>query len=633
MAEITEPDDQINLEGLQSSICVRLAALSEIADTPTEFANSSTQVTSDSLGFGDGTWIPALVNVQGWLRLDKDLEIVPAEVFIPRLVEALGGDVDDDMTTADDAVTLTESGLAQLDDRLDLAMQHQGTFIEAYNEETGTRASATAAWADAWGEDEDDEEDSVGVVQATTEAWHILTFLNSDLNLTPSYQRGDVWSASMRQRLIESILRGIPLPSIILLRPDDPTIPYEVVDGKQRLTAILRFVGRHPRAIAYAEALTEKHPDGVDMVRLLSHDYPKFRREWKTIHHVSINTTVEQEYFLPFKLRNRPKSLKGFPSPIDGVWGKYYSQILNVKVGVEKSEVLVKQIFETAPKYKIPVIEYTSTHPRQIHEVFNLYNRQGVHLNAEEIRNAIYHELEITRALLVAGGDADIENANVPALRRIEPQMRALARNVTEYRFSPTRYRRTKIMSWVVATLLHETAEGGSLPSTAKHIDTFLDRITDAPADPMRGAGTLEDLFKWIAASVEWHAGAGDETWSPSFQSSLSRGGWQELQLVGSITGVAIVFAAHPDTAEDMLEGASEDLYEGSQTSRAGWDKSAWARPPKTQTREQWQCIANIASAVVEVTGADKHAAHQALVRNYGSSGVAALLAQAKTYA
>lgn len=629
---IDESDEQINLEGLQSSICVRLASLSAVSDTPNEFANSSTQFTSDAIGYSDGTWIPALVSVQGWLRFERDLEVSPADVFIPTLVEALGGDTDDDIVIIDGVATLTESGLAQLDDRLDRAVQHQETFTEAYGEETGTRASATAAWAEAWGQDEDDaDDDAVGVVQATTDSWHISTFIKTNMNLTPSYQRGDVWSTAMRQKLIESILRGIPLPSIILLQPEDPDLPHEVVDGKQRLTAILRFAGKHPRAIAYAQELDEKHP-GHNMVTLLQEDYPKFRNAWKAIHHTAINAAVEQEHFLPFKLRKRPKSLKGTKSPIDGVWGKYYSQISDVKVGVDRSKVLVSQIFETAPKYKIPVIEYTSTHPRQIHEVFNLYNRQGVHLNAEEIRNALYHEFEIARALLVAGDDADIKNVNVPALRNITAEMQRLARNVSEYGVSPTRYRRTKIMSWVVATLLHEDPSG-SLPSTAKHIDNFLDRVRDDVADPMRGAGTLEDLFRWIGTSVEWHAGAGDETWARTFQSSLSRGGWQELQLVGSIIGVAIVFAAHPESAGEMLDDASEALYEASQTSRAGWDKSAWARPAKTQTREQWQCIANIANAVVEIAGADKDAAHQALVRNYGSSGVADLLTQAKTYA
>lgn len=619
----TTADIDDTAEGLQDSIRERLAELSAATDSPTDFSSSATAVDASNIGFDNGTWVQALVDNQGWLRLADRLTATAAPDFVGNLCSALG--VEPDLAVA--SGTIGTAGLAALDELLERAVECQRVFLDTYLSDTGTRAAATAVWADAWGAElEADEDEAVGVVQASTEAWHIVQFVNSDLNLTPSYQRGDVWSPSVRQSLIESILRGIPLPSIILLKPNDPRRPYEVVDGKQRLTAILRFVGAHPRAKALVDEVDAVHGEKGELARLFRNDYRAFKRRWKVLQHETLSSTLETKYFFPFSLRTRPKSLaaKGMSSPLDALWGKYYTDIREEEVGEGVATVLVRHLFETAPKYKVPVIEYSETHPRQIHEVFNLYNKQGVHLNAEEIRNAIYHELEITRALLVASGDAEAALADVPSLQTISAQVDQLAQSMKDYEFSPTRYKRTKVLSWIVSTLLHPSKDS---IATSKHIDDFFDRVQADEADPLRGAGTLEDLFRWVAAAVESHAGAADEMWAGAFRTTGKGKGWQELQLVGSVIGVAIVYAAHPDDAEQMLEDAADQLREDSATASKGWGKSMWARPAKSQNRDQWQCIGRIATAVTKIVGADTEAAHEAILRKYGSSGVARLLA------
>jgi len=64
------------------------------------------------------------------------------------------------------------------------------------------------------------------------------------LNLEPGFQRQSVWSERDRARLIDSILRNYPLPAIFLYRRyHDGQIVYDVIDGKQRIESILRFVG------------------------------------------------------------------------------------------------------------------------------------------------------------------------------------------------------------------------------------------------------------------------------------------------------------------------------------------------------------------------------------------------------
>ena len=51
------------------------------------------------------------------------------------------------------------------------------------------------------------------------------------------YQRKLVWTAAEKQKLIDSILSGYPLPLILLAGSD--SYVYEIIDGMQRLNARL----------------------------------------------------------------------------------------------------------------------------------------------------------------------------------------------------------------------------------------------------------------------------------------------------------------------------------------------------------------------------------------------------------
>jgi hypothetical protein len=65
------------------------------------------------------------------------------------------------------------------------------------------------------------------------------------LNLEPGFQRDSVWSERDRQKLIDSIVHGWPLPSIFVhRRAENGELIYHVIDGKQRLESILMFVGQ-----------------------------------------------------------------------------------------------------------------------------------------------------------------------------------------------------------------------------------------------------------------------------------------------------------------------------------------------------------------------------------------------------
>lgn len=87
------------------------------------------------------------------------------------------------------------------------------------------------------------------------------------LNLAPPFQRESVWTPADRQKLIESILRGYPLPSIFLYRHEkDGSVGFDVIDGKQRLETILMFTGliRGHRFSAKCHLPGDEEPTRID---------------------------------------------------------------------------------------------------------------------------------------------------------------------------------------------------------------------------------------------------------------------------------------------------------------------------------------------------------------------------------
>lgn len=83
----------------------------------------------------------------------------------------------------------------------------------------------------------------------------MLADLKGRINTEVEYQRGKVWSDPQQLLLIDSILREYDLPKIFLrkLPPGSPFL-FDVVDGKQRLNAIWRFLNdelRLPRSYTY----------------------------------------------------------------------------------------------------------------------------------------------------------------------------------------------------------------------------------------------------------------------------------------------------------------------------------------------------------------------------------------------
>lgn len=65
------------------------------------------------------------------------------------------------------------------------------------------------------------------------------------LDISPDYQRGYIWSNEYKDQLIVSIILNYPIGNIVINNidtPNDRNARQELVDGKQRLTTIIRFV-------------------------------------------------------------------------------------------------------------------------------------------------------------------------------------------------------------------------------------------------------------------------------------------------------------------------------------------------------------------------------------------------------
>ena len=68
------------------------------------------------------------------------------------------------------------------------------------------------------------------------------------IDLDADYQREKIWSTQQQELLLDSILRDIDIPKIYIVETNkNKQFDYECIDGKQRMTALLRFFKPEPQ--------------------------------------------------------------------------------------------------------------------------------------------------------------------------------------------------------------------------------------------------------------------------------------------------------------------------------------------------------------------------------------------------
>jgi hypothetical protein len=89
-----------------------------------------------------------------------------------------------------------------------------------------------------------------------------------DLVLAPKFQRRDVWSPKARSYLVDTIIRGKPIPKIYMrqdINPKTRRTTREIVDGQQRLRTVLSFIKDGFKIIkAHHEDFGGKYFSGLD---------------------------------------------------------------------------------------------------------------------------------------------------------------------------------------------------------------------------------------------------------------------------------------------------------------------------------------------------------------------------------
>lgn len=93
--------------------------------------------------------------------------------------------------------------------------------------------------------------------------WHE----RKQLVLAPSFQRGSVWSPTAKVFLIDTILNDLPMPQVFFrtrIDASNQTTLREVVDGQQRLRAILEFASGKLRLTSKAPRFRGKVYNDLD---------------------------------------------------------------------------------------------------------------------------------------------------------------------------------------------------------------------------------------------------------------------------------------------------------------------------------------------------------------------------------
>lgn len=623
--DASEADEVVKEQSdVETRIAEAIADLSGADYVPAGFAEDRSAVDAGEIDFADGGWRTQLAQVAEWLHLDDDLDETSTDAFDDSLAVELGLGSDWRNGLADPT---NGSLLPRLAERLDRALDLRDVFlaeVEKIDEGAATLESATAVWAARWDEvGEDEDVAGSGTIHAEAGTLPITEFIeqaeNGELNLSPSFQRADVWPTTTSQQLIESILRGIPLPSIITLDKVDPetgATSYDVVDGKQRLTSILRFTGKHPVATKMVEAKATEW-DEPNLLTTFQNNYPEFKKIWKKNSPDGLTAQVERRLYFPFPLRSGDvvKPLSGQLAPLRG---RYYCQIRDVAIPVHGVPRKVRSLFESSStSYKLPVITYKQVTPEQIHEVFSLYNKQGKHLNAEEIRNALYHHLDFMKALVVTAGDSGTAQADAAFLLPEWSDLSSAQDVLNAYGFARAGYKRTKLLSWVCAALL---LEDGALPgrSTTNHINALLKRVSDNPKDALRREENLLNAMILLGKGLDAHAAIGPEIWAKKFINPRSTGKWQELQLVATLIALSAAYLVHGKDLVDSLEARFDAVHQAS---------TSWERPKKTQSKEQWVFIATVVGELLALLDVDVDSVDDRLRADFGSSGLSGLLA------
>ena len=476
--------------------------------------------------------------------------------------------------------------LNQINTHLLISCNHLQHYIEFIEVDEVSKNKAMEQWNELW-DVSDDESEIIDPIIATTASWTIGTFskyaTENKLDTDPIYQREFVWSNTACQMLINSIMMGIPLPSIILheVKTPDGSKKFQIIDGKQRLTSILRFNGSLPKARMFMKNKMKllKNSEGKEEIQNYDDEYlinvilsnkdpvnisdkivPRFRK-WhrnKKFGLISDKDKIAKKEILPFPLRKN--EFQDVPA-LEGLNNLYYHEMRNIEIDILGAKVPVSEVFEdSASDYKIPVIIYDKeTKPRQIRRVFNRYNTQGTKLNATEVNNAAFQELTSMRlTLALTRVKPDRGEELLPGLydSEVKEQSEIIEAFFTACNLSAKRFEWAKLMSVILGLLylrVDKKANGKfNYLSTAKLIKSFYEfesddeKITKEKCE--RVAKTIGSAAKSLHSELLFDLLMNN----PKFTSKSGNGKWGQPAAIAMMVGTILCQSAGIDVADSI---------------------------------------------------------------------------------
>lgn len=150
---------------------------------------------------------------------------------------------------------------------------------------------------------------------------------SGNLNIRPHFQRDEVWSNSSKTRFIDSLIKGLPIPSMCFSL-DYNTEKWQVIDGLQRMSTIIDFLGN---------------------------------KEWQ----LSVLEDVDQKI--------SGKKVKEFQTPNTELY-KFFTRVQNLTIPIT-----------------VLRCDYTKeNHTQFLFTTFHRLNSEGMRLTNQEVRNCIY---------------------------------------------------------------------------------------------------------------------------------------------------------------------------------------------------------------------------------------------------
>ncbi len=188
-------------------------------------------------------------------------------------------------------------------------------------------------------------------------------YINKKLFVDQKYQRKLVWSLEDKKLFIDSLIKKFPIPNIMMVEYSDGNDEYGIIDGLQRINAIISF---------------------------MLNEFP-------------ITIDGEEKYF----------DLSTTPGTFD--------MRQNGKLD-QKSPILEKKVCIEFRGYKLPIIS-TSHDTKTIDEIFKRLNSTGTKLSRHDLRQAgstnIFSRLVREISSIVRGGKTAVDIVSVDTMPKI----------------------------------------------------------------------------------------------------------------------------------------------------------------------------------------------------------------------